>query len=273
MNDDKLSLFFSDLDRTLIYSKQFVSDGIDTVPVEFKENRVISFMTKKGYSLLQRLLDHRFLIPVTTRTWDEVLRINWMNQTMPPIVICHNGGTIYRNGVRDQLWDEYIRSLQAKSYPINELLILFQQLYKDEELRSIENVDNYFLLIRFYTMTEKVLESLNVLNTTFQKQGLSIEYTDKKVYVMPVFLRKEIAVLKIIAEMEPNLVIGAGDSTMDHHMLMLMDKAISPLHRTFETTFIRTTKNEGIIACEEILDYVWCLLSDTSDIKYIGCEK
>ncbi|HJV17288.1 MAG TPA: hypothetical protein VJ546_07900, partial [Bacillales bacterium] len=66
-------IFATDLDRTLIYSNRALEEfgapeKSALLPVEKKDEKWISFMTKASFDLLKEIYNRFLFIPVTTRT-------------------------------------------------------------------------------------------------------------------------------------------------------------------------------------------------------------
>ena len=70
-------LYFSDLDRTLIYSKKFLKEDLKEVPIEKYEGEYISFMTEKSINLLREINEKNIFIPCTTRSIEQYERIDF----------------------------------------------------------------------------------------------------------------------------------------------------------------------------------------------------
>jgi len=75
-------MFFTDLDRTIIFSHRFVTNKEDPflVPVEVKEGREISYMRLSSYMLLKILRCDSLFVPVTARKYDEIMRISFVKE-------------------------------------------------------------------------------------------------------------------------------------------------------------------------------------------------
>ena len=105
-------IFASDLDRTLIYSKRFIGDMCkdDLVAVETNNNKVTSFMTRESLDLLKEIASNVMLVPITTRTKDQYLRINIFEEEISnKYAVTTNGGSIFIDRKLDTDWDTMIK--------------------------------------------------------------------------------------------------------------------------------------------------------------------
>ena len=90
------TVFFADLDNTLIYSyKREIN--VPVTWVEQYQGRDISFMTEMSWSLLQQVRRQALFVPATTRTVEQYQRITF--GTPPPeyALVC-NGGVLLVHG-------------------------------------------------------------------------------------------------------------------------------------------------------------------------------
>lgn len=250
-------LFFTDFDRTMIFSKRFLNDAVDSTCIEYKEGNPMSFMTKNAVALLEEVKQKVVFIPVTTRTWDLITRVDLVRLDMPEWLICFNGGRIYHNGEPLQEWDMVMQKEQEKQKnSIREIRDLLQTKFKRGLIEKTVIYDDNYLMIRFNKIKPKIKQKLEKLNKSLLQKGYRIETSSNKVYVFPDFIRKERAVAFLINKLRADVTVSAGDSTMDVGMLGVTDYAIAPKHKTFEENFMCITHHEGLVAGEEILRYI-----------------
>lgn len=250
-------VFFTDFDRTMIFSNRFADENIESTCVEYKEGRAMSFMTGNAIALLEEVKQSVIFIPVTTRTWELITRVNFINTDMPEWLVCSNGGRIYHNGERSQEWDAIMQQERENHpYSIQEIKTSLQTKLKKGSIKKMLIYENSYLMIKFKKIKPNIKKKLDKVNKSLLQKGYRIEISSNKAYIIPDFIRKERAVAYLIEKLKTDVTISAGDSIMDVGMLALTDYAIAPKHKTFEDDFMQITMNKGLAAGEEILHYV-----------------
>lgn len=257
----KTKVFFSDLDRTLIFSKKFLQEGLRSVLVEKKGETPISYMTEEAFSLLGQVREESNFIPVSTRTYETMTRIGFIHENMPEWMICDNGAHIYHKGERVQEWEEHIQSKRADlKTTVQDLERTMRFLFADRGLKATFNIEDLYLMVKFEEMTGEVRQSLEILNISLRKKGYRIDVNSRKAYLLPDYIRKEDAVRFLINHQGWEFTISAGDSHMDKDMLRETLYAIAPSHKSFPDDFMHVTERKGMKAGEETLHYVQHLL-------------
>lgn len=254
-------IFFSDLDRTLIFSKKFLQEGKTPVLVEKKGEQAISYMTEEAVSLLEQIREECTFIPVSTRTYETMTRIGFIHEDMPEWMICDNGAHIYHKGQRVQEWEDHIQSKRAElKTTVQELENTMRYLFADRGLKATFNIEDLYLMVKFEEMTSEVRQSLEILNLSLRKKGYRLDINSRKAYLLPDYIRKEDAVRFLISSHGWQFTISAGDSHMDKDMLKETLYAIAPKHKSFPDDFMHVTERKGMKAGEETLHYVQHLL-------------
>ncbi|MCT4605524.1 MAG: hypothetical protein N4A64_05350 [Marinisporobacter sp.] len=257
-------IFASDLDRTLIYSKKFVSNKDCIRLVEKKDHEEISFMTETAIEELKSVSEDMLFIPVTTRTIEQYKRIAIFEEISPKYAIVSNGGNILVNGEVDEEWHHLIqKKIKKDCLPLEELLLKFDEIASKEWLLRRRMADNLFT----YCIVdgEKIpMEKLNAFIKWLELRNWKVSLQGRKLYFVPYCVCKWKA-LEYIKERENiDFIISAGDSLLDLPMLKKADIGIAPPHGeiyriykdTEETKNIIFTEKEGISASEEILEKI-----------------
>ncbi|WP_180953938.1 HAD family hydrolase [Bacillus sp. M6-12] len=251
-------VFFSDLDRTLIFSKKFQKEGIDSLLVEEKDGKPISYMTREGFSILQELKKNESIfIPVSTRTWETMTRVGFIKDSLPEWMICDNGAHIYHNGERLKEWEDHInKKRQEHTLTASQLEQTIRYMFEDKGLKDIINREDIYLMVKFEEMTGEVRQSLEVLNLSLRKKGYRMDINSRKAYLLPDYVRKEDAVEFLIKQQGWDFTISAGDSYMDLEMLRKTTHGFAPRHKSFTEDFMHVTHQKGMLAGEELLNAV-----------------
>ena len=254
----KMILFFSDLDSTLIYSGY-----PEHTCVEYNEAKEVTYMTAQGINLLKDLLVRKdfVFIPCTLRSYEQTARIGFLKNGNVPIIICDNGFSIYENGILDKTWDNLMKENLA-TYPTDEIKSDIEILVSSNNMCcKIKNNRN-----AFFTLIFENAESANMHYVTIAKvlkrHKYKLELQGRKIYIIPDFLDKVLAVKYLCKKFNPSLVITAGDSSVDKSFVEEGNQRIIPSHSSLNIRNTIITKKTGISAGEEILDIVMSLLKN-----------
>lgn len=214
-------IFNTDLDNTMIYSYKH-DIGEDKICAEIYQGRQVSFVTRRTAELLKQVNEAVTLVPTTTRTLEQYVRIDLGFGTPHYALVC-NGGVLLVNGVEDERW--YKESFERVEDCQRELAKAEASLEKDEN-RSFEirNISRLFL----FTKSEKPQLSVERLQNTLDIDKMDVFYNGVKVYAVPKGLTKGIAVNRLREMLGADLVISAGDSEFDVPLLNAADAAIAP---------------------------------------------
>lgn len=211
----------TDLDNTLIYSYKH-DIGEDKKCVEIYHDREISYATNKTLNLLGKVREQILVVPTTTRTTEQYVRINFGLGDFKYVLTC-NGGVLIVDGVEDDEWYAESKRMIEDSMPA--MNIAYELMDKDPnrsfDLRFIRDL---FL----FTKSEQPEQSVE-----FLKEHLDLSYVDVfnngiKVYVVPKKLNKGVGILRLKNMLNADTVIAAGDSEFDIPMIECADYAMIP---------------------------------------------
>lgn len=244
--------FISDLDNTLIYSK-IKTKG---VCVEKIDDRELSFMTPKAYEVLEKLLIQKdfHLIPCTARSFEQTMRISFLQQHQPDYMICDLGASIYHNGVKDENWEDYLLTkgilYPEKMRKIRGKIDRFTDL---STCRKFVSNSDYFFVYCFYNTEDAKKFYVQVESENdFKESEVSFYVSGRKVYCYPRHLDKSLAVGYLQDKIQPDKTITSGDSLFDFKFNQLGDLTILPGHAEFLLNGF-CSKSCGIEAGEDIL--------------------
>lgn len=248
-------MFFTDLDRTIIYSKRFIK-GIDEplVVVEMKEGREISYMTKRSISLLEEIRSCTQFIPVTARKWDEIMRIDFIANDVPAVMVCEAGRSIYLNGKRDTSWDEHIHQMMdSRSQNIN---IAFERFKTEMNKLGYPawEINEYMWMTKVEGWKEEVRSYVEEMTDWFSEKDCLLQIQERKVYLIPTKISKGAAVRYLLDRYQPEKSLSSGDAEMDRGMFEQTLYQVAPKHHTISCTdSVMVTTATGLYAGEEIL--------------------
>lgn len=263
-------MFASDLDQTLIYSQRsFMTENLqETIhPVEWFEDRYISYMTSISISKLKQLSRELLFVPVTTRTKIQYQRINFAEYDIFfDYAVTSNGGTIFHNGIEDQEWSRQVSAGCKNCLEAEDLIRRFNEIRHPSWVHpdSGKMADDLF----YYCLVERdmipVVE-LAAFKLWAKENNWELSIQGRKLYLVPNSVNKKTAVQYIKAKEGIDCSLAAGDSLLDLDMLNTADFAVAPAHgelhslslqKLLNSERIQFTRQHGIKAGEEILDYV-----------------
>jgi hydroxymethylpyrimidine pyrophosphatase-like HAD family hydrolase len=262
-------IFATDLDRTLIYSNRALEEfgapeKSALLPVEKKDEKWISYMTKASFDLLKEIHNRFLFIPVTTRTTEQFRRIYIFQKDIPvTYAITSNGGHILYKGEELEEWTDILSAkLQNETASIKEMQSYLQResFCFDGVLKQAEELFFYFILNLHPSgsMIRKIAEEVADLGWRISLQG-------RKLYFIPKVINKGDA-LEYICEREGiTQMAGAGDSNLDWDFLKNCQFRYVPVHGELASKKYITgdsiSNHCGILAGEEILQNSLSLLS------------
>lgn len=216
-----MDVFFTDLDRTLIYSyKQEI--GKEKRSVEIYQGRKISFMTEKTYRLLLEVKKRMCIVPVTTRTVEQYSRIDLGIGIIRYALVC-NGGVLLADGKQEQSW--YKQSLRMVEESQEEMERAVRYL-EQEKSRSFEIRLIHSLFV--FTRCQSPQDAIRRLTRALQPRTTEVFANGEKVYVVPKKLNKGMAVARFAEYCGTGMSAAAGDSIFDLPMLAQADLAMAP---------------------------------------------
>ena len=260
-------LFASDLDRTLIYSKnsrgQEVSEQ-DFAAVEWVNEKPTAFMTPKGLLLFENIASSITFLPVTTRTAEQYHRITGLYNTVekPKYAIVSNGAVILENGKPLSEWsDKVLAQMQQNYTSIEHVLPQIEAYTKNESVLKVMQAESWFV---YLIIDEQVfsVEDFENLSQIFYQQGFTLSHQGRKVYIMPTCINKSAALQFIKERIAAKTVLAAGDSMLDFDMVLNADYGFIPSHGEaiqkggLLPSHVSVTYNAGVLAGEEILKKV-----------------
>ena len=250
------TLFFSDLDSTLIYSGY-----PEHVCVEYNGTQEVTYMTSGGVDILNYLTGRGdfVLIPCTLRSYEQTSRINFIKYGRASLVICDNGFSIYDNGVLDVTWDHMMNEYSS-AYPTDEVNIAIENLVAKEDMRCRIKVNRSVFFTLIFDDAGSARKHYEAVSGVMKKYRYRLDLQGRKLYVIPDFLDKALAVEYICRNLGPDRVITAGDSSVDKLFVELGETRILPCHSLLEINDSIITESSGIQAGEEILNAVRTML-------------
>ena len=150
---------------------------------------------------------------------------------------------------------------KLETYPTNEIKGEIEILVSSYNICCrIKNNRN-----AFFTLIFENVESANIhyatITKALKKYNYKLELQGRKLYIIPDFLDKVLAVKYLCHKINHDLVITAGDSTVDKTFIEEGNQRIIPSHSSLNTKNTIITKKSGIYAGEEILSTIFSIVN------------
>ncbi|MBE6035762.1 MAG: HAD family hydrolase [Clostridiales bacterium] len=243
-----MSFFCCDLDNTLIYSYKH-DIGTDKVLVESMEKKELSFMTNTSHRLLKEVAGNKTLVPVTTRTLKQYLRINFGQDIFIKYALISNGGILLENGIINERWladsKKIVQEVDA------ELEKGINLLKRDPDVFfEIRKADGLFV----FTKSSNCEKTMEQLVHNLQQEKVYIDKHGNKIYIFPRKLNKGYAVERFKDYIGgSHHFMAAGDSKFDIPMLEAVNVGMCPESlevpvRTAIKKFRRETFTEDMLS-------------------------
>lgn len=204
-------LLLCDLDGTLLVSAADAREG--DIPVETVRGEVRSYLPEAVAGTLEELSGRLRLVPVTSRSAEQYLRIDWPEAVRPAYAAVANGGLLLEHGRPAADWPvsgpdpDTLERVAAELVPYGGLSRV---------------VDGSYAYL--HAPPELDLRSVHVRLS----DGFRAFRTGRKLYLLPPGVSKEAAAGHLIAMFRPGLSFAAGDCAMDLDMLAMADTAMVP---------------------------------------------
>lgn len=231
----KRILFASDIDNTLIHSIRHMQEG--EVCVELLRGKEQGFMSRRVYELLPKLCERVEFVPITTRSVEQFERIAFPERCFDRAVTT-NGAILLENGVSDMDWREAKKVYADKV--MHHLCALKRKLDECDGLNVCRIVDDMYL----YISVEDRSQAGEFYDRYKDDDLVDVELSGRKIYFLPHEINKGSALRKLKKDGKYDIVIAAGDSTIDISMLNEADIALT-------TRELAGSVNAGQTLCPE----------------------
>jgi hypothetical protein len=268
----------TDLDRTLIYSASALAlSGPDAelprlLCVELYDSRPLSFITESAAASLDLLSTTATLVPTTTRTPEQYLRVQLPGKP-PAFAICANGGHLLVDGEDDRAWNDLVRKRIAEGASVEEVHAHLEAISGDfvVGLRVAAGLFAYAVVDRATVPDAWIAE----LTAWCQERGWEVSLQGRKIYCIPASLTKSAAAAEVADRAGAEILLATGDSLLDQELMECADAAIRPAHGELEergrtAPGVAVTTAKGITAGEEIISWLLARALEPSFVEPTG---
>lgn len=221
------AVLFSDLDRTLIHPQRTAAEhglhGADARVVEVYEGRGITTMSERSLALLGELAAEDRFVPVTTRSREQLRRIEAVFALVADgWAVCANGAYVLHRGGVDADWERALRGrLRGAARPAEVQVRLDQRFGPADEgswlLRWRDCEQRFLYAICDLDRTPAAVQ--DEARDLLAPLGWTAYLHARKLYALPTAITKEAAAAHVLDRLAgggaPPSTVGAGDSAMD----------------------------------------------------------
>jgi hypothetical protein len=255
-------LIASDLDRTLIYSAAALAmtagEGPPLICVERYLGKDSSFMTHRAGEVLRELAGAVTLVPVTTRTQEQLLRVD-LPGAPHRYAIAANGGVLLVDGTVDASWDRRVQWRLADAVPLDEVWRHVSGCGDPSWMMKLRTAADLFC----YAVVDRQRMPADFLARTTAwaaDRGWVTSLQGRKLYWLPKGLTKSEAVREVAQRMDASLVLAAGDSLLDADLLECADLGVHPPHGEladagWSAPHVTRVAGTGVLAGEHIVEW------------------
>lgn len=257
---------FSDLDRSIIYSKAFLEQKTKGTYecIEIKDNREISYISLKALEFIKYINNKTTFIPTTTRTTEQFRRINFNKNNIEfEYAITCNGGCILKNNKPLDSWNEKVNKFKLEAESIDVMINIFEKYKELDGITNFRIAEDLF----FYIVVDRHkfnISSLYKFIRILEDKNWIYYISGRKIYFLPKGICKENAIKYLCNLNNIKKFAVIGDSEMDRGMLDLTEKAYVLKHGDIcinnKKQYFEISDSDGMKGTEEILENI---------IKYI----
>ena len=213
-------LFASDLDNTLIYSGRHKLD--DDICIEYIHEKPQGYISKKTLDALKNITSGATVLPITTRSIEQYLRIQWPEGCEPEYAITTNGAVLLHRGKPVEEWWQSTQEL-IKPFE-DELERMHTLLAQSDKFIRCRIVDSSYLFV----YCKDGVSAGDCMQEYSNETTLCTVASGKKLYFFPNMINKGESLKRFLSFMPYKTVICAGDSSIDIPLLVQGDIAYVP---------------------------------------------
>lgn len=250
-------LLATDLDQTLIYTKNTYNDNVDItngVCVEHLNGKPLSYMHQKTHKLLYSLNEKMILCPTTTRNINQYNRVSLPQHDW---AIVSNGGSVLYQGETVKEWDSIVKENLSTSHSYDIAWRRMQETLNKKWVIKLKEVPGLF----FYMVVDKKTTPtswVKDLSRQASDMGWVLSRQGRKIYFLPLGLSKANAMKYVAIKTGAQTVFAAGDSLLDAPMMEQAHYSLRPghgeLHEKAEYSHLPASKLSGWEAGADIIE-------------------
>lgn len=227
-------IIFTDIDDTLMKTKRKIQH-IDkcTVGAYSATGEVLSYIEPFRYDFISHFLDKHLVVPVTARSFDSLNRVQ-INFQHEKII---NFGAHILNQDNQPIadWYETITHQQSTLNIMKKVKLIEENFLFHDKIQLIKRIEfGHFVFLNFrnshFDLNENTLFSQK-LSDFLNKNDIHDFYfyiTDRDVTMIPLYIKKELAVEFLLDKYNDMTSMGIGDNRNDFNFMHLCHFSIIP---------------------------------------------
>lgn len=260
------TIIATDLDGTVLFSERAMAAGTvrpdpaDLVPIDIDGDRTYAYMTTATARRWAELTAAGVVVPATTRSVPQYLRLRLPGQPPPYAIVC-NGARLLVGGESDPVWERQVRRTMADAAASFETVWKQGVDWHDRRgFAAVRAVEDFFVYLTVEHREAWLPEFAAEAGVWAETNGWRVSLQGRKLYLLPASLDKAAAVAHVAGRLAADRVVAGGDSLLDAGMLRAADAAIRPAHgelhlTNFSLPHCRTTVASGAAAGDEIINW------------------
>jgi hydroxymethylpyrimidine pyrophosphatase-like HAD family hydrolase len=240
-------LIATDLDRTLIYSAAAAERPVTALmPVERYRGQEISYMTVTAADRFADLAAEHVVVPVTTRTPEQLARVR-LPGPPPRWAVAANGGVLLADGEPDPDWAERVQAAVGAVKPLDAAVTELSAVCDPAWSAAPRIAADLFcyVVVDRTAMPGDVVERLQAWA---EPAGWAVSLQGRKLYLVPTPLTKSAAVAEVARRAGTGRTLAAGDSLLDIDLLAAADRGVRPGHGEIAESGWSAPHVEGLTA-------------------------
>lgn len=255
----------SDLDRTLVHPVRTLPADLraGTVVVETLDGRPISCASRRTLALLREVAAEAELVPVTTRSREQLGRLSAITGAGGRWAVCANGGTVLHEGVPDAGWEAALAVRLQAAAPLGEVRRAVARAIgpaSADGWRLRERTCDGLFLYSVCRASAIPTGAAGAVRDAVGPLGWTATLSGRKLYVLPTALTKEAAIAHVRDRIgDHRTLVAAGDSELDRGLLETADLGLVPARSELAGAPYRlpahvvVTRARHVAAAEELL--------------------
>ncbi|MBV9823551.1 MAG: HAD family hydrolase, partial [Actinobacteria bacterium] len=210
------------------------------------------FLTAAAARQLAQLAGRAVLVPVTTRTPEQLARIE-LPGPPPRYSVAANGGVLLESGVPDRDWQRRVAGALAGSADLSEVAAYARRHCVPAWTRQVREAAGLFC---YAVLADAGAPDGFVAEAAgwAADRGWNLTKQGRKLYWTPAGLTKAAAVEEVARRTGAELVLAAGDSLLDRELVLAADRAVVPAHGELAgLPGVACTTSSGVLAGEQIV--------------------
>lgn len=210
-------IFSADLDRTLLFTRKQLTDGPPVVAAEYRQGAPFSFLTAGALTALRALQRRCVFLVNTMRGLEQAKRVSFVGDGSCRYLALQNGLALYRDGVLDRDWADYVRRT-VEDLPLD---LDGGIRWIERSLPGLQGLSKRYDYLAVFFVADEGFDGAccAALARALAQAGWSMFRQRRKLYLSPLAIDKGAVLRRVRALEGGDEAAGFGDSWFDLPML------------------------------------------------------